>query len=228
MNVKQLRFHVPEMEGALARWYARNRGSAPQLAQYRASAEQLAAELPEGADILELAPGPGYHAIELARSGRFHVTGLDISHTMVDIARENAERDGIDVRFQLGDASDLPFDAGSFDLIVCQAAFNNYTRPGLAIAEMHRVLRVGGTAVIQDLRKDVTSADIDREVAGMGQNAVNAAMTKLALSGLRRRAYTAAAFEQLVADSPFRTADIRVDGIGMDIRLLKRSEGETG
>lgn len=225
MDVK---FRMPEMEGAVARWYARNRGSGNQLAQYRSSAADLTADLPDGADILELAPGPGYHAIELARSGRFHVTGVDISHTMVDIARENAGRAGVDVRFRLGDASDLPLDPDSFDLVVCQAAFKNFIRPGVAVAEMHRVLRVGGTAVIQDLRKDATGADIDREIAGMGLNGVNAVATKVALSALRRRAHTLAEFERLAAESPFRTAEIHSEGIGVEVRLTKRSEGEAG
>ncbi len=60
----------------------------------------------------------------------------------------------------------------------------------------------------------------------MGMNGVNAAMTKLALAGLRRRAYTVADFERLVAGTPFRTAEITTDGIGLDVRLTKLSEGE--
>jgi ubiquinone/menaquinone biosynthesis C-methylase UbiE len=219
-------FRIPEMEGAVARWYARNRGSEGQLRQYRASAARLTEHLPDGADVLELAPGPGYHANELARSGRCHVTGLDISHTMVDIARENARREGVAVDFRLGDATDLPFDADSFDLIVCQAAFKNFRRPAVAIAEMHRVLRVGGTAVIEDLCQDASVADIDAEVASMGQGVVQAAMTKLALIGLRRRAYSPARFQQLVADSPFRTCEIDRQGVGMSIRMAKQPPAE--
>lgn len=222
------KFRLPEMEGPVARWYARNRGTEGQLAQYRSSATDLTDGLPDGAAVLEIAPGPGYHAIELARSGRFHVTGVDISHTMIDIARENAQRAGVEVRFRLGDASDLPLDSDSVDLIVCQAAFKNFLQPAVAITEMHRVLRVGGTAVIQDLRKDASGTDIDREIAGYGANGVNAVFTKVALSALRHRAYTVAGFEQLVAETPFRTADIRADGIGIEVRLTKRSESQPG
>ena len=75
------------MEGAIARWYARNtRGDAR---EYRKIARAVADRLPAGAHVLELAPGPGYLAIELAKLG-LRVTGLDISRTFVHMAAENA------------------------------------------------------------------------------------------------------------------------------------------
>jgi hypothetical protein len=73
------RLILPEMEGFFARWYARKRGTPSQLALYRQQAAQLTAAAPDGAAVLEVAPGPGYLAIEISRSGRLHVTGLDIS-----------------------------------------------------------------------------------------------------------------------------------------------------
>ena len=58
---RQTRFKVqlPEMEGAVARWYARLRGSGSQIEAYRNQALQLTDGLPSGADVLEVAPGPG-------------------------------------------------------------------------------------------------------------------------------------------------------------------------
>ena len=82
------RFKAPEMEGPIARWYARVRGTERQLAQYRRQASEITAGLPAGARVLEVAPGPGYLAVEMARPGRLQVTGLDISSTFVEIARE--------------------------------------------------------------------------------------------------------------------------------------------
>ena len=81
------------MEGMVARWYARIRRSGSQIEEWRKQAAQLTDGLPDGADVLEVAPGPGYFAIEMARLGRFHVTGLDISHTFVEIATEHARQD---------------------------------------------------------------------------------------------------------------------------------------
>jgi 2-polyprenyl-3-methyl-5-hydroxy-6-metoxy-1,4-benzoquinol methylase len=45
---------------------------------------------PSGAEVLEVAPGPGYLAVEIALLGRFHVTGLDFSRSFLEIASENA------------------------------------------------------------------------------------------------------------------------------------------
>src|SRR5437868_11949681 len=120
------------MEGIVARWYARLRRSGSQIEDWRKQAAQLTGDLPDGADVLEVAPGPGYFAIEMARLGRVHVTALDISHTFVGIASENARQAGVSVDFQQGDASSMSFAEGSFDLIVCQAAFKNFSRPGMA------------------------------------------------------------------------------------------------
>src|SRR5215472_4115707 len=97
------------MEGAMARWYAKTRRSGSQIEDWRKQAAQITGSLPDGADILEVAPGPGYFAIEIAQLGRFHVTGLDISHTFVEIASENARQAGVSVNFRQGNASDMPF-----------------------------------------------------------------------------------------------------------------------
>ena len=211
------------MEGIVARWYTRIRRSGSQIEEWRKQAAQLTDGLPDGADVLEVAPGPGYFAIEMARLDRLHVTGLDISHTFVGIARENARQAGVSVDFQQGDVSSMPFGEGSFDLIICQAAFKNFSRPGKAIDEMHRVLRDGGTAVIQDLRKDASDATIRAEVNAMRLGPVNAFMTRRALGMLRRRAYTKEQLERLAAASAFGGCAIETSGIGMEVRLKKRS-----
>jgi ubiquinone/menaquinone biosynthesis C-methylase UbiE len=210
------------MEGIVARWYTRIRRSGNQIEEWRKQAAQLTAGLPDGADVLEVAPGPGYFAIEMARLGRVHVTGLDISHTFVEIARENARKAGVSVDFQQGDASRMPFAAGSFDLIICQAAFKNFSRPGEAINEMYRVLRTGGMAVIQDMRKDASDAAIREEVNPMRLTPVNAFMTRQALRMLRRRAYTKEQFERLATASAFGGCEIETRGIGIEVRLKKR------
>ena len=220
---------VPEMEGFVARWYARQRGTESQMEAWRKQASRLTEGLPKDAAVLEVAPGPGYLAIEMARLGQFHVTGLDISRTFAEIARENARRAGVNVEFRHGDVAKIPWETGSFDLIICQAAFKNFSQPLIALEEMHRVLRFGGTAVIQDLSKEASSADIDREVRGMKLSRVNAFVTKLTFrTMLRRRAYSPAQFERLVAESPFRACEIRKDGIGLEVRLKKSGLEEVG
>jgi ubiquinone/menaquinone biosynthesis C-methylase UbiE len=221
MTERRWRFKGPEMEGMVARWYAGIRGSGKQVEEYRKQAARLTAGLPHGAHILEVAPGPGYLAIELARLGRFRVTGLDISRTFVEIATEKATQAAVSALFYQGDVASMPFEAGTFDRVVCQAAFKNFTQPVTALVEMHRVLRSGGTAVIDDMSSDASHADIEAEVRKMELGRISAFMTKGTLEMLRRRAYSPAKFESLVARSPFQTCVIRTEGIGLEVRLVK-------
>jgi ubiquinone/menaquinone biosynthesis C-methylase UbiE len=213
---------VPEMEGATARWYARLRASPAQMETYRTQAVRLTRHLPDGARVLEVAPGPGYHAIEIAKLGRFEVVGLDISRTLVEIASEGARRAGINVDFRYGDVANMPFEAESFDLITCQAAFKNFAQPVRALEEMHRVLRPGGMAVIDDLNREISTADIDAEVRRQGLGRLNGFATKWILGTmLRRRAYSAAQFGLLARQSAFGACDVRTEGIGLEVRLSK-------
>jgi len=223
-ETRRWRFKGPEMEGPIARWYARVRGSQSQLEAYRKQAFQLTAGLRDGARVLEVAPGPGYLAIEMARPGRLQVTGLDISRTFVEIANANARRAGVTVEFRQGDVAQMPFETDSFDLIVCQAAFKNFTLPHSALAEIHRVLRAGGTAVIQDMSRDATHADIEREVNEMDLGRISTFTTKATLEMLKRRAYAPSQFERLATDSPFKTCEISTEGIGLEVRLTKETK----
>ncbi|HLH88938.1 MAG TPA: class I SAM-dependent methyltransferase [Xanthobacteraceae bacterium] len=206
------------MEGVIARWYARN--TVANRHAFRAEAVRYAARLPDGASVLEIAPGPGYLAIELAKLGNFRIAGIDYSHTFVDICRANAKAAGAAAEFRQGDAAHLPFEDGSFDFVVCRAAFKNFGDPVGALNEMHRVLRPAGAAVIVDMRKDASNRAIAQEVATMNQGWFNAMMTRGALRSLRGRAYSRADFERMIAQTPFG-ADIREDGIGFEITLTK-------
>lgn len=71
------------MEGRIARWYTKTRAN--DLQDFRRRAEAVAMRLRPGADVLEVAPGPGFFSIELAKAGDFHITGLDISRGFVQI-----------------------------------------------------------------------------------------------------------------------------------------------
>src|SRR5258708_39689743 len=120
--VARWRIKGPEMEGVVARWYAKVRRSGNQIEEYRKQAVQLTEGLQAGAKVLEVAPGPGYLAVEIARLG-FQVTGLDISRTFVQIGSENARQAGVSVDFRQGHAAGMPVEAGSFDLLVWPGAF---------------------------------------------------------------------------------------------------------
>ncbi len=126
------------MEGSVARWYAGL--TKKSLADFKALAKRVAGEVAPGGSVLEVAPGPGYFAIELAKIGDYRVTGLDISETFVQIARANAKQARVPAQFERGDASSMPFKDRQFDYLVCRAAFKNFSRPVAALNEMYRVL----------------------------------------------------------------------------------------
>ena len=209
------------MEGPIARWYAKNAVQG-RKDEFEQAAQAVTANLPPGSAILEVAPGPGYLAIVLARSGQYHVSGLDISRTFVAFERQNALEAGVPVDFHLGSASQMPFGDSQFDRVVCQAAFKNFTRPVDALDEMRRVLRPGGKAVIFDLNAETSQADINREVEHMGLNPLNAFFTRITFKFvLLKSAYTPERFAQLVARSQFKACVIQPEGIGMAVWLTK-------
>jgi ubiquinone/menaquinone biosynthesis C-methylase UbiE len=107
-------------------------------------ARRIANQLPSGSNVLEVAPGPGYYCIELAKLGDYSITGLDISHTFVDIASKKAVEAQVRVDFRQGNASSMPFADNTFDFLVCRAAFKNFGQPVRALQEMCRVLKPGG------------------------------------------------------------------------------------
>src|SRR5215475_5861629 len=208
------------MEGMIAKWYAAN--TRKSLDDYQDLARRVAEELSPESRVLEIAPGPGYFAIELAKLGNFRIVGIDISKTFVEIARRNAGEAGVEVDFQLGDAAQMPFENETFDFLFCRAAFKNFAKPLGALNEMHRVLKAGGRGLILDLRRDSSRESINEAANNMGLNLVNRAITKLIFHFvLLKRAYTKSEFQQFFSQTNFRALDIQEFPIGLEIKLEK-------
>ncbi|MGB8232956.1 MAG: class I SAM-dependent methyltransferase [Methanobacterium sp.] len=208
------------MEGSIARWYAKN--TKGNIEQYKNWAKIIAENVEERSNVLEIAPGPGYLSIELAKLGDYNVTGLDISKTFVEIARNNADQAGVNVKFIHGDASNIPFDNERFDFIVCTAAFKNFTKPITALNEMYRVLKPNGKALIVDLRRDASRDAINDHVEGMGLNWINTLFTKLSFKFmLLRNAYTINEIKELVSHTSFSKCEVPQDPMGFELWLQK-------
>ena len=207
------------MEGLVATWYARN--TLPDREEYRSLARKISAQARPGAQILEVAPGPGYLALELARLG-FRVTGLDISSTFMEIARRNAADASVPVALTRGDAASMPFPDGSFDFLVCRAAFKNFTQPQCALLEMHRVLKRGGVALIVDLRPDVSAAAVDDFNHRAQRTGLPALFTRWTfLHFLARNAHSREELEVMIRRTGFSRHEIQEDPLGYEIRLWK-------
>jgi ubiquinone/menaquinone biosynthesis C-methylase UbiE len=208
------------MEGFIATWYAKN--TKTDSRGFEKIARAAVAQVPSGGSILEVAPGPGYLAIEMAKLGDYRITGLDISQSFVRIAGENAREARVKIDFRHGDAAHMPFPDNSFDFVVCTAAFKNFTDPVGAINEIYRVLKPGGKASIFDLRKDASKEAVDAEVNAMKLSWLNTLFTKFTFrSILLKNAYTNDALRRMVAKSRFGKGEIVQDGIGFELRLAK-------
>ena len=105
-----------------------------------------------GLAILDVGCGPGDLATMLAeRLPDARIVGLDLSPGMVELAKRLETVDGR-IRFEVGDAAGLPFDAASFDIVVSTLSLHHWPNPGAGFSEIGRVLRPGGVALVYDLR----------------------------------------------------------------------------
>ena len=100
-------------------------------------------KLKPGMKVLDVACGTGNTALPAARVGA-DVTGVDIALNLVEQARENAKREGLNAKFDEGDAEALPYADASFDAVVTMFGAMFAPRPELVAAELKRVCRPGG------------------------------------------------------------------------------------
>lgn len=207
------------MEGGIARWY--DRTTRKDMPEFRQLAARVAALVPAGGSVLEVAPGPGFLSIELAKRG-LEVRAVDISKTFVEIARRNAAAEGVKVRFQLGNAAALPIEDTSVDFVVCRAAFKNFSEPVKAMAEMRRVLRPAGTALLGDMRRDVSVAEIRRFVDGLGVSRPNRWFMMLTFRGmLIKRAYRIEEIRRMAIAAGWTDPRIEVTPLGFEASTTK-------
>jgi ubiquinone/menaquinone biosynthesis C-methylase UbiE len=207
------------MEGGVARWY--DKTTRKDMPEFKELASRIVASAPPGATVLEVAPGPGFLSIELARRG-LQVRAVDISKTFVEIAQRNAAAEGVEVRFDLGNAAALPLANESADFVVCRAAFKNFTQPVKALAEMRRVLRPGGTALLIDMRRDVPVAELRRYVNGLGVSRLNRWFMMLVFRGmLIKRAYPLDEMRRMVAQAGWTEPRLETSPLGFEAWMTK-------
>ena len=116
------------------------------------SAGYLLARLPASASVLDLGCGPGTITAGLAaRLPEGHVVGVDAAAEVLAVARQEAERQGLtNVRFEDGDAYQLGYADGTFDVVHAHQVLQHMSEPVAALAEMRRVCRAGGLIAARD------------------------------------------------------------------------------
>lgn len=118
--------------------------------RWRARAADLAALAP-GDRALDVATGTGDLAIELQRrvGTGGEVVGLDFAESMLEIARDKAP----DIRFERGNALELPYADGEFAAATVGFGARNFSDLACGLAEMRRVVAPGGRVVVLEITK---------------------------------------------------------------------------
>ncbi|HEX2574932.1 MAG TPA: methyltransferase domain-containing protein [Aquihabitans sp.] len=103
--------------------------------------------------VLDVGSGLGGPARYLARTHGCHVTGIDLTQELCDVAADLNRRVGLDdlVTIRQGDATRMPFDDGSFDLVWTQHVTMNIEDKAALFAEMRRVCAPGGRLAFFDI-----------------------------------------------------------------------------
>lgn len=103
------------------------------------------------ARVLDVACGPGFLALAFAARCR-EVVGIDLTDAPLSIAEKNRQDQALtNVRFQHGDAEQLSFAKGEFDVVVSRFALHHTENPGQVLREMARVSKKRGLVVVEDL-----------------------------------------------------------------------------
>jgi SAM-dependent methyltransferase len=137
----------PEMDSLKTRlksmWMAGDFGQVAKVIE--AGAEEFIDRLgiKPGDRVLDVACGTGNTAIPAARAGAT-VTGSDIATNMLEQARARAASEGLQIKFEEGDAENLPYDEASFHLVVTMFGAMFAPRPELVASELIRVCKPGG------------------------------------------------------------------------------------
>lgn len=105
---------------------------------------------PKGKVVLDAGTGRGRFAIAFAKGGAKRVVAVDISPSMLKLAREEAEREGVlgQISFEVGDVEDLKCVDGSYDIVCCMATTMHLPYPSKGLSELKRVCKVGGLVAV--------------------------------------------------------------------------------
>ena len=102
---------------------------------------------PAPARVADLGCGSGSLSVLLAEEG-YDVSGLDLSGQMLELARAKAERAGVAVSFEQGDAAEPGLEPGAFDVVMCRHVLWAMPDPSAALERWVGLLRPGGRLLL--------------------------------------------------------------------------------
>lgn len=165
---------------------------------------------------LEVGSGPGYVGLEwLKKTTDTRLEGVEISPKMIEVANKNAREYGFDsdrVKYCIANAMVMPFPADRYDAVFSSSSLHEWEDPLQIMKEIYRVLKPGGSYFISDLRRDLPmfmqwflSASVKSKSMRHGLG------TSLGAS------YTREELVKIVAASPLKDAQIKVDLFGIAV-----------
>lgn len=167
------------------------------------------AALGPGQKALEVACGPGHLCRRMAESGA-EVTGVDLATAMVEMARSLHPG----VVFTEANAEELPFDAGTFDVVLVNFAIHHFPRPDQVCREIHRVLKPGGRFVFAG---PIEQFGFGAFIEGLSEHHT---LDELPHGPIYLDA-TRQDYEKLVADAGFLTHDVSVRQLTLHLDSLE-------
>jgi ubiquinone/menaquinone biosynthesis C-methylase UbiE len=165
--------------------------------------------------LLDVGCGPGHVTRALARRG-YDATGVDRSVRLLQIARRNARREGLQTKFERSSSNRLPFADGSFDCAIATGVIYWVEHPLETLREMARVVRPGGAISTLDPH---ASMSITRVRAYNSEHQLNRRdsrkMTAWATSAEFNRRFEEADLRKLLTDASLGslTLERRMDGM---------------
>lgn len=174
--------------------------------------------------ILDIGTGPGWLLVALRRSSpELELVGVDISPAMVTTARKNMKKAGHSTVIDLGVAAAeaLPFRDDSFNAVISTGSLHHWKDPLAALNEVHRVLRVGGYALVYDLVHNLPHA-----VAEAARHEFGAFRTRMVwLHSFEEPFYSPQDMEALVPSTLFETGQTQFVGM-LCCLVLRKSTPE--
>jgi SAM-dependent methyltransferase len=109
-----------------------------------------------GGTILDVGAGPGVLTLHLAKLG-FRATGVDVDEKTLKQAQKNAEIEGVNAEFHLGDGSSLKWPDNSFEAVTSLNLLHETKDPQAVFIDSYRVLKPGGTLAMADFRRSLAN-----------------------------------------------------------------------
>ena len=114
--------------------------------------EMAAFDRATGKWVLEIGCGLGTDGAQFVKAGAQYV-GMDLSPASVILARKNLQLQDLPANWLISDAESLPFPDGAFDVVYSNGVLHHTPNPPAAVAEIYRILRPGGRAIVMVYHK---------------------------------------------------------------------------